>query len=174
MVYRAPEYNVIYTSRYIEISRYIDVVIRYVDWSEVSNLHVLYIWLVYILVSSYPCLYVLACILIPLHLFIFRFICPCLHPCILISLGSCVLACILTSSYPQVHVCLLLFLHPHVLISSSSCVLVGILASSYPQVYVCLLVCSHPQINVFSIQMNNCILASSSSLVLTNCASQFN
>ena len=91
------------------------------------------------------------------------------HPHIFISLGSCVLAyilaslhprifrliyrvCIPASSYPQVRVCLLVSLHPHILV--------------YPQVYVCLLVCSHRQVNVFSIKMNNCILASSSSNAL--------
>ena len=171
-----------------------------------SNLHVWYIWLVYILASSHPhifrflctCLYprilislcscVLACILASLHPHIFRFICPCLHPWILISSGSCVLACILafshtyipkficvslyphifmcaclypcirTSSCPQVHVRLLVSSHPHILVSSGLCVLANI---------------SYPKVNVFLIRMNNCILASSGSLVFGNCVSQF-
>ena len=95
------------------------------------------------------------------------------HPCILISSGSCVLACILTSSHPQVHVYLLVYLHPDILISSGSCALVGILASSYSRILRFMCAGSHPQINVFSIRMNNCILASSSPLVLVNYASQF-
>ena len=80
---------------------------------------------------------------------------------ILISLCLCVLVCILES----LHLYIFRFVCP--------CLHPCILASSYPQVYVCLLVFSHRQVNVFSIQMNNCILASSSSLVLGNCASQF-
>ena len=115
------------------------------------------------------------------------------HPHILISLGSCALVCILASSYPhilrlvctclrlsiltssylQVYMPLPASLHPHILTFVCACLYPCILTSSYPQVYVCLLVCSHPQINVLSIQMNNCILASPSSLVLGNCASQF-
>ena len=103
----------------------------------------------------------LAGILAFLHPHILRFICASLYPCIL------------TFSYQQVHVCLLVYLRPSILMSYGSCALVGILASSYPQVYVCLLVRSHPQVNVFSVRMNNCILASSSSLILDNCGSQF-
>ena len=112
-----------------------------------------------ILTSSYPQVHVHS--LASLHPHILRFVCACLYPCIL------------TSSYPQVYVCLLVYLYPHILISLGLCALVGILTSSYLQVYVCSLVCSHLQVNVFSIRMNNCILASSSSLVLGNCASQF-
>ena len=144
-----------------------------------SSLSVCYISLVYILASSHPhtlrfvrtCLYsriltysylqVHMPMLTSLHPHILRFACACLYPCIL------------TSSYPQVYVCLLVYLYPHILISIGLCALVGILTSSYPQVYVCSLVCSHLQVNVFSIRMNNCILASSSSSVLGNCASQF-
>ena len=116
-----------------------------------SNLHVSYIWLVYILRSSHPhilrflctCLYprilislcscVLSCILTSLHSHIFRFICPCWHPCILISSGSCVLACILTSSH---------------FISSvtCACLYTYVLTSSYPQVHMRLSVLSHPHI----------------------------
>ena len=115
-----------------------------------------------IVISS--CLCVLACILTSLHPHFVRFICPCLHPCILISASSRVLACILASSHPHI----LRF----ILISSGSCVLVGILTSSYPRVYVWLLVCSHLQVNVFLIWINICVIVSSSSLVLGNCASQ--
>ena len=120
-----------------------------------------------LLVSSHPCILIFSgsCapvgILTSLRPNIFRFIYPCLHPCILISSGWCVLACILAS------------LRPHVLRFMCACWYPHILTSSYPQVYVCLLVCSHIQVNVFSIRMNNCILASPSSLVLGNCASQF-
>ena len=113
----------------------------------------------HILISLGLC--VLACVFASLHPHVFMFICPCLHPCILIYSGSCVLACILASS------------HPHILRFMCACLCPCIFTSSYPQVYVCLLVCSHPQVNVFSIRMNNCILASSSSLVLGNCPSQF-
>ena len=109
------------------------------------------------------------------------------HPCVLTSSGYYILAYIPASLYPHVRLCLLISLDPHIFISSGSCAcfytciltssdlcaLVGILTSSYPHVYVCLLVCSHLQANVFSIRMNNCILALSSSLVLGNCASQF-
>ena len=70
------------------------------------------------------------------------------------------LACIFTSSYS------------HILRFMCACWYYRILIYSYPQVYVCLLVCSHPHANVFSIRMNNCILTSSGSLVLGNCASQ--
>ena len=97
----------------------------------------------------------------------------CLYPRILISLGSYAPACILASSYRHVRVYLLVYLHPHILISPDLCALVGILTSSDPQIYVCLLVCSHLQVSVFSILINKCLLASSGSLVLSNCASQF-
>ena len=83
------------------------------------------------------------------------------HPHILISLGSYTLARILASSDPDILRCKCACWYPH------------ILTSSYPQFYICLLGCSHLQVNVFSIRMNNCMLASSSSLVLGNCASQF-
>ena len=102
--------------------------------------------------------------------------CVCLYPCILPHICrfmcACLYTCILTSLYPQVHGCLLVYLHPLILISSGSCVLVGILTSSYPRVYVWLLVCSHLQVNVFLIWINICVIVSSSSLVLGNCASQ--
>ena len=147
---------------------------------------------VHLLASSHPhtlCSCVLVRIIAFLHPLILRFMCPCLHTFILISSGSCVLARILAyshphilrfisvslythilaSSFPQVHVCLLVSLNPHFLICSGSCVLVSILTTSYSQVYVCFLISSHPQVSVFSIRMNNCILASSSSLVLGNC-----
>ena len=121
----------------------------------------------HLLLSSHPhilislCLCVLACILASLHPHVFRFICPCFYSCIIISSGSCVLICILASS------------HPHILRFMCACWYPRIFTSSYPQVYVCLLVCSHPQVSVFLIKMNNCILASSSSLVLCNCVRQF-
>ena len=73
------------------------------------------------------------------------------HPHILVSLCSCVLACILTSLHPHAHVWLLVSLHPHILISSG---------------FFVLAVCSHPRVNVFSIWINNCIVASLSSLVV--------
>ena len=92
---------------------------------------------------------------------------------ILISLGSYAPTCILASSYRHVRVYFLVYLHPHILISPGLCALVGILTSSDPQIYVCLLVCSHLQVSVFSILINKCLLASSGSLVLSNCASQF-
>ena len=145
----------------------------------------------HILISSGLC--VLACILVSLHPDILRFMYACwythilmssylqvhipllasLHPHILRFVCACLYPCILTSSYPQVHVFLLVYLHPHILRFMCTCSCPHILASLYHQVYVCLLVCSHLQVNVFSIRMNNCILASSSSLVLGNCASQF-
>ena len=93
------------------------------------------------------------------------------HPHILLC--TCLYPGIFASSYPYVCVYLFVSPNPYIFISLGSYALACILASSYPQVYVCLLVSSHPQVNVFSIQMNNCILASSSSLVLGNCASQF-
>ena len=110
-----------------------------------------------ILASSYPQVYV--CLLVSSHPHILRLLCACWYPHIL------------SSSYLQVHILLLTSLHPHVLRFLCACLY--ILASSYPQVYECLLVCSHLQVNVFSMRMNNCILASSSSLVLGNCASHF-
>ena len=137
-------------------------------------------------------------LLTSLHPHILRFMCACLypciftssypqvymcqlvssHPCILISSGSFVLACILRSSHPHIlrFMCGCLILassHPHILRFMRACWYPHILISSYPQVFVCQLVCSHLQVNLFSIRMNNCILASSSSLVLRNCASQF-
>ena len=111
----------------------------------------------HILISSGS--YVLACIFASLHPHILRFMCACLYPCILTVLtfsGSCVFACILASS------------HPHILRFMCACWYPRILTSSYPQVCLCLLVCSHLHVNVFSIRMNNCILASLSSLVLGN------
>ena len=95
---------------------------------------------------------------------ILRFVCACLYPCIL------------TSSHPQdnhVLACILASSHTHILTIMCACWYPRILTSSYPQVYVRLLVCSHLQVNVFSIRMNNCILASSTLLVLSNWASQF-
>ena len=133
---------------------------------------------VYLIVSAHPYIlvssgsYALTCIPASSYPQVRVGLLVSLHPRILISLGSCVLVGILTSSHPQVHVC----------------VLIGILASSYPQVHVCLLVSSHsqilvssglrvlasnPQVNVFSVHKNNFILASSSLLVLSNCASQY-
>ena len=122
----------------------------------------IYLTALYPLILTSLCLCTLACILGSLHAGIFRFICSCFHLCILISLhphilissDSCVLAYILASS------------HRHVLRFLYACWYPLILTCSYPQVCVCLLVSSHPQVNLFSIQMNNCILASSSSLVL--------
>ena len=110
-----------------------------------------------ILTSSYPQVYVY--LLVSSHPHILKLLCVCWYPHIF------------TSSYLRVHIPLLTSLHPHVLRFLCACLY--ILASSYPQVYVCLLVCSHLQVNMFSIRMNNCILASSSSLVLGNCVSQF-
>ena len=133
------------------------------DVKSRSNLHVCYIWLLYILESSHPhvlrflctCLYprilisscscVLACILASLHPHVFRFICLCLHPCILLSSGSCVLVCILASSHPHILRFICVSLYPR------------ILASSYPQVYARLLVSSHPHILVSS---GLCVLVS--------------
>ena len=109
-----------------------------------SNLHVCYIWFVYIL--AYP------------HAHILRFLCTCLYPRIIISSCSCVLACILASSHPHIPRFMCACWYPHILGSSDLCVL---------------LVCSHLQVNVFSIPINKRILASLSSLVLGNCASQF-
>ena len=97
-----------------------------------------------ILTSSYPQVHV-----------------PLLAPCILISSGLCVLACIIESS------------HSHILSFMCAYWYPCILTSSDPQVYMCLPVCSHPQVSVFSIRMNDCIFASSSSLFLGNCASHF-
>ena len=97
---------------------------------------------------------VLACILASLDPHIFRFICPCMHPCIRISSGSCGVTCIpgsshpriltficvsfypriLASSYPQVHEYLLVSLHSHILTSSGLCVLACILSSSHPHI----------------------------------------
>ena len=140
-----------------------------------------------ILTSSY--LQVHMPLLASLHPHILRFVCACLYPCIprficvslyphiLTSSGSCVLACILASSHPHIlRLCACLILassHPHVLRFMCACWYPCILTSSYPHVYVCLLVCSHPKVNTFSIQMNNCILASSRSLIFGNCASEF-
>ena len=126
-----------------------------------SYLQVHKCWLVY----SQPCIsypQIHVCLLVSLHPQILWFICACWYPRIL------------TSSYPQVHVCLLVSSHPPILRLMCVCWYPRILTSSYPQVYVRLLVCSHPQVNVFAIQMGNCILTSSSSLVLGNCASQIN
>ena len=149
-----------------------------------------------ILASSYP--QVRVCLLVSLHPHILRFMCACLYPCILtssysqvhvcllvslhphilISSGSCVLACILASSHPHILRFTCACLYTYILTSSypqfiCACSYPRILTSSYPQVYACLLVCSHPQVKVFSVRMNNCILASSSSLVFGNGAGQF-
>ena len=122
-----------------------------------------------ILASSYP--QVNVCLLVSLHPHILRFMCACLYPRILISSGCCALVGILTSFLPHIFRFIYSCLHPYILRFLCACLY--ILASSYPQVYECLLVCSHLQVNVFSMRMNNCILASSSSLVLGNCASHF-
>ena len=156
----------------------------------------------YLLASLHPhipislCSNVLACILSSFRPHIFRFTWPCLHRYMLMFSGSCVLACnllssqphilsfisvslyprILASSYSHVHVCFLVSLHPHILIILRfmyTCWYPRIITSSYPHVYACLLLCSHPEVTVFSIRINDCILASSSSLVLSNCASHF-
>ena len=106
--------------------------------------------IVCILSFFYPQVRVRASILSSLHYhYIFRFICPCLHPCILIFLGLCVLACNLVSSHP-------LYSQVHVL-----CVLVGILASLHPHILRFmysryLLVSSHPLI---LISLGLCVLA---------------
>ena len=140
-----------------------------------------------ILASSYAQVHVPS--LASLHPHILRLICVSLYPRII------------TSSYPQVHVCLLVSLHPKILVSSGSCVLVCIFTSLHRHIlrfmcaclYPCILTSSYFQVhewflvylhhhmlvasglcaNILSIQMNNCILASLSSLVLGNCAGQF-
>ena len=125
---------------------------------------------------------------------ILRFLCTCLYPSshshILMLVYTCLYPRILTSSYLQVNMPLVASLHPHILRFMCACLYTCILTSLYPQficafwfshiltssylqVYVCLLVCSHPQVNLFSMRINNCILASSSSLVLGNGARQF-
>ena len=121
-----------------------------------------------LLVSLHPYILILhpyiihVCLFVTLHPHILISSGSCvLHSHILISWGSCMLACILTSS------------HPHILRFMCTCWYPRILTSSYLQAYMCLLVCSHPQVNVFLIRMNNCILVSSNSLVLTNFTSQF-
>ena len=130
-----------------------------------------------ILTSSYLQLHML--LLASLHPHILKFVCACLYPCILPSL------------YPQVCACLLVPLHAHIVVSSGSFVLACILAWSHPYIFssyalVVILASSRPrilrfmcacwyvpQVNLFSIRMNNFILAWSSSLALVNCASQF-
>ena len=118
--------------------------------------------------------------LISWHPHIFRFLCTCLYPRILTSPYPYICVYFLVSSHPSSDC-----LHPFILIFSDSCSDCHILkfmcacwyprnlTFSYPQVYVWLLVCSHPHVNVYSIQMINCIFASSSSSVLGTCASQF-
>ena len=95
------------------------------------------------------------------------------HPHILMFVSTCLYPRILTSSYPQVHMRLLTSLHPDILRFVCACLYPCILTSSKPQVHVCFLVCSHAQVNVLSIRMNDCVLASSSSLVLGIFASHF-
>ena len=127
-------------------------------------------------IPKFLCTFLYLCILVSSYPYVSVYLLVSSHPYILISSGSYALAYIPAFSYPQVRVylhvslhphilrlimCLLVYLHPHILISSGSCALVGILASSYPQV------------NVFSIRMNNRILASSILLVLSTWASQF-
>ena len=114
-------------------------------------------------------------LLASLHPHIHRFVLISSHPYILISSG---LYALLASLHPHVlrfmcTACILASSHPHILRFMCACWYPRILTSLYPQVYACLLVCSHLQVNVFSIRMNICILASLSSLVLGNCASQF-
>ena len=120
----------------------------------------------------------LTCILAPSHPRILRFMCACWYPCIFTSSYPQVHMCLLVSSHSHILrfmcVCLLISSHPHILWFMCACWYPHILTSSYPQVYVCLFVSSHPQVNVLPIHMNNCILASSSSLLLSNCASKFN
>ena len=150
-------------------------------------------WLPNILMFVCTCLYprILTSSYLQAHI-------PCFYPCILISSGWAVLACILASSHPhilrviivslytrilacsysQIQVCFLVSLHRHILIVPGSCVLVGILASSHPRTSgLCVLAsiprlmcaCSHRHVNMFLIQLNNCIFASSSSLCKSVC-----
>ena len=127
-----------------------------------SNLHIWYIWLVYILTSSHLTSLWTGLYLAALHPHIFRFICPCLHPCIIISSNSCVLACNLVSSHLLIlrlmhSVCLLLSSSPHILISLCSCMPACIL---HPYIlissgsYIC--PCLHPCILITS---GSCVLA---------------
>ena len=116
-----------------------------------------------ILASSYPQVHV--CLLVPLHahILVSTGSCVCLlvplHAHIVVSSGSFVLACTLAWSHPYIF---------------SSYALVVILASSRPRILRFMCACWYvPQVNLFSIRMNNFILAWSSSLALVNCASQF-
>ena len=111
----------------------------------------------------------LASILASSHPYILRFICVCLHPCILTSSYTQVLV----SSYPHIltslchiprFVCVCLYpriltshtlrfmrvcWYPCILISSDSCVFPFILASSHPHMLIfvcaCILASSYPQ-----------------------------
>ena len=118
-------------------------------------------------------------LLASLHPHILRFVCACLYPCILTSSYPHVhkvLACTLgssypLSSYPHVLTCVLASSHLHIVRLMCVCWYPRTLTSSYPQIYVSL--GSHPQVNVFSIRMNECILTTSTSLVLGIFASHF-
>ena len=112
--------------------------------------------------------------------------CPCFNPCILIFSNSFVLVCILASSHPHILMfisvslcpcilgssyprwcvltCVLASSHPHIVRPMCVCWYPRTLTASYPQIYVSL--GSHLQGSVFSIRMNDCILTTSSPLVL--------
>ena len=118
----------------------------------------------------------LSCILASLHPCIFRFISPCLHPCILISSGSCVLAYILASSHPHILRFINVSLYTRTLIFTGSCVLVGILASSHPRIIRFVCVCWHAHILRSMCSQYKWLIVfsqSPSSIILGNCAIQF-
>ena len=159
--------------------------------SSYLQLHMLLLASLHPHILKFVCACLYPCILPSLYPQVCACLLVSLHPDILISSDSYLLASILASSYPQVHVCLLVPLHAHIVVSSGSFVLACILAWSHPYIFssyalVVILASSRPrilrfmcacwyvpQVNVFSIRMNNFILASSSSLALVNCASQF-
>ena len=106
-------------------------------------------------VCLYPCIFtssypqVLKCLRVSLHLCVIMFL---MFMCA--GLGPCIFA----SSYTQVPVYLLVFLHPYILVYSSLCVFAGMLTSS-------------DQCVLDTNRMNNCILSSLCSLVVSNLAS---
>ena len=79
------------------------------------------------------------------------------HPCVLISLRSCVLACIFTFLHPHMLGFILPCLYPCILLSSSSCVLACIPAPLHPHILRFISV---------SISSLPCILISSCSCVV--------
>ena len=156
-----------------------------------SNLHVWYVWLVYILISLGSC--ALAYIIAFSYPYILMFVCACLYPRILTSAHPQVHVPSLASPYPQICVCLLVTLHfhtlrfmysgclqssqPHILISLCSCTpgacwFPRILTSSYPYVHVLwvlvgILASTHPHMLKFQCLSLFRKLESDKSMVLT-------